>query len=96
MQRQAVNSEEFADFRVDQRVMTIDGIVGKVVAIEDGPYPGTEAYRVALDNGLGGGSYRSADLKDATTTTASTETTAAADYPELGDILTRRPDIAAS
>jgi hypothetical protein len=94
MRRHAVNSEDYADFRTDQRVMTADGILGTVTAVEDGPHPGTEGYLVTLDNGLGGGLYRTSDLRDASTTTASTEHQASEDYPELGDILTRRPDIA--
>lgn len=96
MRRQGVRSEDFADFRAGQRVLTVEGFLGTVEAIEDGPHPGTESYRVTLDNDMGGGSYRTGELRDATTTTASTEHQADHDYPELGDILTRRPDIAPS
>ena len=62
MSRHAVQSELFADFREGQRVKTIDGIHGTVAAIEDGPFPGTEAYRVTLDHGLGGGLYVTSQL----------------------------------
>jgi hypothetical protein len=94
VQKNAVVSEDFADFRVDQRVMTADGVPGRVAAIEDGPFPGTEAYLVELDNGLGGGLYRSADLRETGSQVTATEHTADVDYPELGSILTDRPDIA--
>jgi hypothetical protein len=94
VRKAAVVSEDFADFNVGQRVMTVDGFPGVVGAIEDGPYPGTEAYRVTLDNGMGGGLYRTSDLQTINQTTASEHHTADQDYPELGDILTQRPDIA--
>lgn len=93
-QRHAVVSADYADFRVQQQVMTCDGFPGIVAAVEDGPYPGTEAYRVELDNGLGGGLYTSGQLEPLEHTTATVETTAATDYPELGSILSDRPDIA--
>lgn len=94
VRKAAVVSEDFADFNVGQRVMTVDGFPGVVGTIEDGPYPGTEAYRVTLDNGMGGGLYRTSDLQTMNQTTASEHHTADQDYPELGDILTQRPDIA--
>lgn len=90
----AVVSEVFADFAVGQHVMTCDGFPGVVAAVEDGPYPGTEAYQVTLDNGLGGGEYRTAQLSPMEGVTASGTHTAVEDYPELADILTLRPDIA--
>jgi hypothetical protein len=92
-QKNAVVSADYADFQVEQRVMTCDGFPGVVAAIEDGPYPGTEAYLVTLDAGLGGGLYTTSQLT-ALPTTGSHEATAATDYPELGDILVRRPNIA--
>lgn len=95
VQKNAVVSEDYADFQVGQRVMTVDGFPGVVAAIEDGPFPSTEAYQVELDNGMGGGLYRTSDLREiAGSTTAAGQHTADSDYPELGDILTRRPDIA--
>jgi hypothetical protein len=93
----AVVSEDYADFRAEQRVMTVDGFPGTVAAIEDGPFPGTEAYLVELDHGMGGGLYRTSDLRPLNEVTGAGEHQAASvDYPELGDILERRPDIATS
>jgi hypothetical protein len=91
----AVVSEDFADFKVGQHVMTTDGFPGVIASIEDGPYPGTESYLVTLDNGMGGGEYRTGQLTAAQTTTAvNHEGLASQDYPELADILFDRPDIA--
>lgn len=87
-----VRSEDYWDFQPEQRVMTIDGIPGVVTAVLDGPVPGTEAYQVTLDGGMGGGSYTASQLSPASATTASVAGTAAADYPELGSILVERPD----
>jgi hypothetical protein len=93
-QKNAVVSEDWADFKVGQHVMTIDGFPGHVASIEDGPFPGTEAYRVTLDGDLGGGLYSTSQLSAMPTTTAAGEHSAATDYPELSEILARRPDIA--
>lgn len=90
----AVVSEDYADFAVGQHVMTCDGFPGIVAAVEDGPHPGTEAYLVTLDGGLGGGEYRTAQLSPIDGVTASGTHTAVEDYPELADILVSRPDIA--
>lgn len=94
VQKHAVVSEEFADFRTGQHVMTVDGYPGVVTAVLDGPFPGTEAYDVTLDNEMGGGMYTTGQLSPLEHTTASTEHTADQDYPELAEILTQRPDIA--
>lgn len=95
-QKHAVVSADYADFAVEQRVMTRDGFPGIVTAVLDGPYPGTEAYDVTLDNGMGGGMYTTSQLQPIGGTTASHEHEglASADYPELGSILHDRPDIA--
>lgn len=93
-QKNAVVSEDYADFRVDQQVMTVDGFPGVVAAVHDGPYPGTESYDVTLNGGLGGGEYTASQLSSIEGTTASMEGVASLDYPELGDILVQRPDIA--
>lgn len=90
--KNAVVSEDFWDFHPQQSVMTIDGIGGVVAAVQDGPYPGTEVYDVVLDNGLGGGQYTASQLSARGDVTASVEHTAIEDYPELGTILSDRPD----
>lgn len=77
------------DHRVGARVMTCDGHLGTVEAINDGPYSGTEAYRVTLDAGMGGGDYTGGQLQAAPAHTAGT---AAADYPELATTLLQHPD----
>ncbi|MEV7675098.1 hypothetical protein [Streptomyces sp. NPDC088752] len=92
MQRQAVHAEDYWDFKPDQRVRTIDGLFGRVTAVLDGPYPGSEQYEVELERGMGGGSYTSSQLTAATAATAAMEQTAASDYPELAQILVERPD----
>jgi hypothetical protein len=80
------------DFAPEQRVMTIDGVMGTVTAVLDGPYPGYEEYEVVLDHGLGGGSYTASQLREAGTVTASEHHLASDDYPEMGTILHERPD----
>jgi hypothetical protein len=94
MRRLAVIAEDYADFRQGQRVMTCDGFPGTVAAVEDGPYPGTEAYRVELDGNLGGGLYTTGQLQALPGHVAGEHHSAADDYPELGSILDERPDIA--
>lgn len=102
-QRNAGVGEEVFDFRTGDRVMTVDGLPGKVVALNAGPFPGSEDYEVVLDSGMGGGSYTAAQLKKLTGNTAArheaaevtasipveaiTSHTADIDYPELGTIL---------
>ena len=85
------------DFRPGQRVMTRDGLPGVVTAVLDGPYPSTEIYEVELDGGMGGGSYGTSDLSalaDGISSTASADGhVASEDYPELEDILVRRPPL---
>lgn len=92
VQRLAVRSEDYWDFKPEQRVQTIDGVVGVVKHVQDGPVPGTEEYHVELEHGLGGGRYTASQLSPAPITTAAMEQTAAADYPELAQILVERPD----
>jgi hypothetical protein len=82
------------DFQPGQRVQTVDGLPGRVTAVQDGPVRGAEGYEVTLDDGMGGGLYTSSQLAPAPETVASLQETAAADYPELEDILQTRPDIA--
>jgi hypothetical protein len=106
MQRHALVGEVYSDFKIGSRVMTIDGLPGKVTAVSDGPFPSLEDYTVLLDNGMGGGTYTSGQLRPLAETTASrveasevyasipveavTEHAANIDYPELEDILERR------
>lgn len=83
-----VQAEDYTDFRVRERVMTADGFAGRIEAVHDGPYPGSEAYDVKLDGGMGGGLYTASQLKKM----ADEEYTATKDYPELAEILVERPD----
>ncbi|MFE0490236.1 hypothetical protein [Streptomyces griseoaurantiacus] len=92
VQRQAVRSEDYWDFKPEQRVKTIDGVTGVVKHVEDGPFPGNEEYHVVLDQGMGGGRYTASQLSPAPITTEAMEQTAATDYPELAQILVERPD----
>lgn len=94
VQKHAVVAEEFYDFSVHQAVLTCDGYPGVVTAVHHGPHPGTEAYEVTLDGGLGGGLYTTGQLSPLVATVAAVEHTADQDYPELRDILVQRPDIA--
>jgi 8-oxo-dGTP pyrophosphatase MutT (NUDIX family) len=98
-QKNAMDSTVFWEFKPQQQVMTVDGVPGVVTAVLDGPYPGTEAYEVTLDNGLGGGSYTASQLQPLAGTTASHDHEATGlhlasdDYPEMGSILHDRPPI---
>jgi hypothetical protein len=82
------------DFQPGQRVQTVDGLAGRVTAVQDGPVRGAEGYEVTLDDGMGGGLYTSSQLAPAPETVASLQETAAQDYPELEEVLHSRPDIA--
>lgn len=99
VQKIAVDSTLWWEYKPEQRVMTIDGIPGVVTAVLDGPHPGSEAYVVRLDDNMGGGQYTAGQLSSAATTTASHEHEATGlhlateDYPELGNILHERPPI---
>lgn len=88
---EAVRPDEIGLFRSGQRVLTVDG-PGRVEAVYDGPFPGSEDYEVVLDGGLGGGRYTASQITEALPTTASVDKTAADDYPELGTLLYDRPD----
>lgn len=85
---EAVRSEDYADFQPNQHVRTLDGLLGVVTAVNDGPVPGNEDYEVVLDKGMGVGTYTSSQL----TAVGEEQHQASADYPELGTILTDRPD----
>ncbi len=90
-----VRPELWHEYEPGQRVMTREGVAGRVDDVLDGPGPGNETYLVTLDAGLGGGEYAAGELAPLTETTAAVET-AASHYPELGTILTDRPPPAAS
>lgn len=89
--RHDVDGSGLWDFQPQQHVMTCDQLAGTVVAVHDGPFPGSEEYEVQLDGGLGGGRYTASQLSDAAPVVASAGT-APYDYPELGQILVERPD----
>jgi hypothetical protein len=90
-QSEAVSSEDYAEHGQGDRVMTIDG-PGRVIAVHDGPFPGSEEYEIRLEGGLGGGTYDAGQITGAAPVQASVMHTADQDYPELGSILHDRPD----
>lgn len=90
-QSEAASSEDYAEHGQGDRVMTIDG-PGRVIAVHDGPYPGSEEYEIRLEGGLGGGTYDAGQIMGAAPVQASVVHTADQDYPELGNILHDRPD----
>lgn len=85
---EAVIAEYYHDHAVQDRVRTLDGLLGTVTAVNDGPVEGYEDYEVALDHGLGVGTYTSSQL----TAVGDESHQASVDYPELGTILVDRPD----
>lgn len=89
-----VDPSAYWDFQPGQRVMTVDGFAGTVASVNDGPLAGTETYIVTLANNLGGGEYTASQLRATSDATGAVHHTADQDYPELGTILTDRPDIA--
>lgn len=84
-----------SDFQVGQKVITVDGFPGTITNIKDGAVSGTESFDVVLDGGIGGGDYSLSQIRPITAFKSDVVThTAADDYPEFGDILETRPDIA--
>lgn len=83
----------YTDFRPGQRVRSVEGFPGTVQDVLEGP--GNNTVIVTLDNGIGGGEYGDDELTPLNLTDASGHD-ASVDYPELGSILTERPDLQAS
>ncbi len=104
-----------SEFATGQRVMTIDGLPGRILFIASSFSPGISEYQVMLDGGLGQGTYTASQLRALPAdyraganpapagllpagVTASFETEAAEqhlasdDYPEMGTVLSDRPD----
>lgn len=82
----------YSDYRPGQRVMTCDEIPGRVISVQEGP--ASNRIEVVLDNGMGGGIYDDSMLRPLNERSSSVTRTAVDDYPELGSILTERPDLA--
>lgn len=57
-----VTSSDYWEFQPGQRVLTVEGLLGTVDEVQDGPHPGSEAYLVTLDGDMGGGEYRAQEL----------------------------------
>jgi len=100
VRKNAFDQGSDTDYQVGQHVMTVDGIAGLISDIKDGPVSGTEIYHIVLDNNLGAGEYSPNQIKSVVANKSvqaqviSNVVTAADDYPELGNILIERPDIA--
>lgn len=88
---EAAENRQYWEYQPGQPIMTIDG-PGKVIAVHDGPFPGSEEYEITLRGGLGGGIYSTSQIVAAMPSEASTTHTAQDDYPELGNLLHERPD----
>lgn len=93
-QRLAVTEQQYWEYQPGSRVMTVDG-PGRVEAVHSGPFAGAEDYQIALEGGLGGGTYSVGQITALLSSQAAGEHTAAEDYPELGTLLHDRPDPAA-
>jgi hypothetical protein len=52
-----------AEFHVGQRVVTIDGVAGRIQFVTGSFSPGVAEYQVTLDNGMGGGTYTASQLR---------------------------------
>src|SRR5690606_41400524 len=85
------DAEQEYDYVPGDRVMTIDGIPGTVVAVNDGPFRGNEEYEISLDDGLGGGFYTYSQIRGRVNENLYTDDR---DYPELAAGLRKDPDTA--
>lgn len=93
MQRLAAPQDQHWQWHPDDVVMTSDGFLGTVTAVDNGMVPGLEEYRVKLHGDVGGGSYRASQLSQPSAAVlAAAAGTAAQDYPELAQILVDKPD----
>lgn len=68
--KHAVAADEYWEYRPGDRVIA-DSLPGVVVAVQDGPFAGSESYTVELDNGAGGGEYTATQLAREGSVTAS-------------------------
>lgn len=89
--RHALTEQQYWEYQPGARVMTVDG-PGRVEAVHSGPFAGAEDYQIALEGGLGGGTYSTGQITALLSSQAAGEHTAAEDYPELGTVLQDRPD----
>lgn len=87
-----IDPSVYWDFKPGETVMTVDGFLGQVTAVHDGPIAGTEEYDVTLQNNMGGGRYTASQLQAAVSREGATANTASIDYPELAEVLQQRPD----
>jgi hypothetical protein len=87
-----------SSYQIGERVSTVDGFPGEIIRVVPGPVNGTESYHVLLDGNLGGGEYTPSQIKPITAQRSAslqefdTLGTAVVDYPELGDILVKKPN----
>ena len=102
--REAVQYEPFEDWTVGQRVVTQDGLLGTVVAVQHGPFLQTQKYEVVYDGGMGQGQHTAVELTAAVTPMVASRseanreseaglgrTVAAEDYPELAGVVEEWP-----
>src|SRR6185437_16337297 len=52
-----------AVFHVNQRVVTPEGLTGRILLVTESFSPGNTEYQVVLDSGMGGGTYLTSQLQ---------------------------------